>query len=358
MFPLNKTFQLFASCIPVKGISRALICDLSRSNFDFIPTVLVEILNNKNKYTIEQILKQYGEENKETLLEYFEFLVEKDYIFFCEKEELAFFPPLKQEWKSPYTITSAIIDYSTCNAAHLLEIITQLDQLACLNLQIRCFESWHDDVLIPALEELETSRIKNVEIIVPFEENIDNWIKAISSYKHVYSINVFGAPEEAIIAQGSLRTIYTTTSTITKSHCGKIHPSFFSVNVPTFTESQHHNTCLNRKISIDINGNIKNCPSMAQSFGHISSTNLEEVLDNPEFTKYWNIKKEDIHKCKQCEFRHICTDCRAYRENPEDLYSAPLKCGYNPVTCEWEDWSTNTLKQKAIAYYQLDHLNQ
>jgi hypothetical protein len=29
----------------------------------------------------------------------------------------------------------------------------------------------------------------------------------------------------------------------------------------------------------------------------------------------------------------------------------PLKCGYNPYTCEWEEWSTNPLKQKAIGYY-------
>jgi hypothetical protein len=33
------------------------------------------------------------------------------------------------------------------------------------------------------------------------------------------------------------------------------------------------------------------------------------------------------------------------------MYSKPLKCGYNPYTCEWEEWSTNPLKQKAIDYY-------
>jgi SPASM domain peptide maturase of grasp-with-spasm system len=139
-------------------------------------------------------------------------------------------------------------------------------------------------------------------------------------------------------------------------HCGVIHPTYFSINIETFTESQHHNTCLNRKISIDENGEIKNCPSMAKSYGNIKDTKLIDVVNNPEFQKVWHIKKDEITKCKDCEFRHICTDCRAYIENPDDIYSAPLKCGYDPYTGVWEEWSTNPLKQKAIEFYGMQEL--
>jgi len=44
-------------------------------------------------------------------------------------------------------------------------------------------------------------------------------------------------------------------------------------------------------------------------------------------------------------------DCRAYIEDPEDINSKSLKCGYNPYTGEWSEWSTNPLKQKAIEHY-------
>lgn len=37
-----------------------------------------------------------------------------------------------------------------------------------------------------------------------------------------------------------------------------------------------------------------------------------------------------------------------------DILSKPLKCGYNPYTGEWSDWSTNPLKQKAIEFYGID----
>ena len=139
-------------------------------------------------------------------------------------------------------------------------------------------------------------------------------------------------------------------------NCGVINSSLFSINIETFTEAQKHNTCLNRKISIDTEGYIRNCPSMKEHYGNIKDTTLQEALQHPDFKKYWFINKDQIAVCKDCEFRYICTDCRAYIENPEDMYSKPLKCGYNPYTSEWEEWSTNPLKQKAIEHYGMKEM--
>lgn len=88
---------------------------------------------------------------------------------------------------------------------------------------------------------------------------------------------------------------------------------------------------------------------MPESFGNIHNTSLENVIKNPEFKKYWNITKDHIETCKDCEFRYICTDCRAFTDkthNKDGLdTSKPLKCGYDPYTNKWEDWSKNPLKQ-------------
>ena len=92
-----------------------------------------------------------------------------------------------------------------------------------------------------------------------------------------------------------------------------------------------HNSCLNRKISIDVDGAIKNCPSMSQNFGNIENTTLKESLKHSDFKNNWNITKDQVSVCKDCEFRYICTDCRAYVEKPENNYSKPLKCGYDPL---------------------------
>ncbi len=153
---------------------------------------------------------------------------------------------------------------------------------------------------------------------------------------------------------------YTKQKINSESHCGLIQTNYFSINIDSFFESLNHNSCLNKKISIDKDGYIRNCPSMSQHFGNIKDTTLEEALNHSDFKKYWNVNKDMISICKDCEFRHICTDCRAYTERThfeEDIdLSKPLKCGYNPYTNEWAEWSTNPLKEKAIEYYGMQDL--
>ncbi len=43
----NQYLKLFACCIPVKGQSRSIICDLQRYNFDFIPNDLFDLLDKQ-----------------------------------------------------------------------------------------------------------------------------------------------------------------------------------------------------------------------------------------------------------------------------------------------------------------------
>lgn len=90
---------------------------------------------------------------------------------------------------------------------------------------------------------------------------------------------------------------------------------------------------------------------MKESFGNIKTTTLQEALAIKGFKKHWNTTKDKIKVCRDCEFRYICTDCRAYTEDPKDSYSKPLKCGYDPYTGAWEEWSANPLKDAAIQYY-------
>ena len=59
---------------------------------------------------------------------------------------------------------------------------------------------------------------------------------------------------------------------------------------------------------------------------------LDDVCKMDEFRMLWNINKDKIDVCKDCEFRYICTDCRAYIKDKRDIYSKPLKCNYDPYT--------------------------
>lgn len=353
-----RKFKIVANCIPVKGFARSVICDLQNSGFTFIPNSLYEILQKYDGRYLEDVKKEYDLRYAKIIDQYFDFLEENNFIFWTDSIDN--FPELDLEWDYPSKITNAIIDYSSSSNFSIINIMDRFNQLGVKNIQIRFFNiiaiAEIDIILKSALKKY----IQHIEIIIPYSDEFDlNKVQDIC-YNHprINSVILYSAPENNIIlTKGIFSNIIFIQEKITsKAHCGSISPHFFSSNIFHFTEAQNYNTCLNRKIAIDTDGNIKNCPSMPQSYGNIKNTTLEEALNHPDFKKHWNINKDKIHVCKDCEFRYICTDCRAYIENPEDIYSKPLKCGYNPYTGEWSEWSTNPLKQKAIQYYGMEEL--
>jgi len=98
---------------------------------------------------------------------------------------------------------------------------------------------------------------------------------------------------------------------------------------------KRHNTCLNRKISVDARGEIRNCPVAAAVVRQRARGVAAQRAAHRDFAALWSINKDQIEVCKDCEFRYVCTDCRAYLQDPSDLYSKPSKCNYDPYTAEW-----------------------
>ena len=75
--------------------------------------------------------------------------------------------------------------------------------------------------------------------------------------------------------------------------CGQICPLSFTINVENFTESINFNNCLNKKVAIDKDGNIKNCGSQEESFGNVNEISLLDAINNNNFQKLWHLKKDD-----------------------------------------------------------------
>lgn len=354
---MSETLLLYSHCIIVSGHSRSSICDLQRNNIYLIPNALADLFIDSRYIQVLEVSPALVSEDKKVLDEYLDFLIANDLGFYCSNEQLSKFPPMPVEWLFPAHISHCVLDTKK-NLHYFNEgFLKQLEKLCCNFIQFRFFESVSFQYLDELMNMISTSQIKSVEIIIPRQLGLDFYNIAtlfVSHNKKIGALIISGANESSILKEGinGMGYIIKSVEEIKDaSHCGVIDVSLFSINIPTYTESLAHNSCLNRKISIDTEGNIKNCPSMKESFGNISNTLLEEALNHPGFKKYWDINKDQIRVCKDCEFRHVCTDCRAYLENPEDIYSKPLKCGYSPYTCEWEDWSTSLLKQKSIDYY-------
>jgi len=285
-------------------------------------------------------------------------MLDAEVIFYSSNPSL--FSPMPMDWDEPFVITNVIIDILE-EIDYAVKFIQEIESIGCQALQIRVFSDIALSKIEPLFSTLNNGRINSIEILIKYSKHykLNTLKKYFKNHPHVAMITFYQSPwiKAINLTNTKFGNVFFTTSEISSAKCcGQIEMAFFTINIKTFTESIKYNSCLNRKISMDSEGNIKNCPSMEESFGNIKDITLMEVMELPEFRKLWDINKDKIHVCKDCEFRHVCTDCRAYVENPKDILSKPLKCGYNPYTGEWSEWSTNPLKDKAIEFYGMEEL--
>jgi len=350
--------HLFSCCVPVKGMSQSIICDLQRRSYEIIPNSLFDILSNLNiENCFENLIQQFDDdEDKETFKSYINFLDENEFIFIDDTNIDILTNINLEEFDLPCIISNSIIDYDYSYEIELLNaVINQLDKLRCQAIELRFFKLKSKKVIPEILKKFEDTGIRSISIVMPFVKGMNKkYFEELSiNQPRIREISLFEVFDNDLdFLKNSIYPIYLLEDDlINVKKCGFISDKSFYINIQNFTESKKYNSCLNKKLSIDTKGNIKNCPSLSESFGSIINSSIEEAIKDVNFKKYWNINKDQIEVCKDCEFRYICTDCRAYVDNPEDLYSKPLKCGYSPYNNEWEDWSTNPLKQKAIEYY-------
>ncbi|WP_347218002.1 grasp-with-spasm system SPASM domain peptide maturase [Chryseobacterium sp.] len=357
-----KYFNLFSTVFITKGAGRILISDLQRNTSELYPLEFYDLTEELKKNSIEDILAMYDQESQDIVLEYLDILLENEYGFITEEDWDRNFPPLSYEYREPNPINDIFIE--TSDMSLLKRLRDSIENLEIKHLVIYSSAPFTLEEFIALDNTFSSSVLAGIEVFSPYHEKIDfSFIQELSSRtKRIYNLTFYNCLQKPL---GVKRDFNFSLNFIKKdlkiASCGKVDMKYFNTNLPKILEAVNHNSCLHKKISIDVDGNIKNCPLMQESFGNIQNRSLEEALSQPGFRKYWDITKDSIEGCKDCEFRYICTDCRAYTERshytPEKLdISKPLKCGYNPYTNEWKEWSKNPLKQKAIRYYEIQKI--
>lgn len=319
----------------VEGVNKCLIIDTFNEDTYSVP--------NDNRIICRKLKNIY------VCVELKKMLISKNLAYTQFDPNLDVEIDLKYEY--PAEISNSILELDTKSNLELFKkSIRQLIELGCFNIELRIWDI-DEEKLYEILKIVEKSDLYNITIHLSnftFTYEIDVQLKKLKKLTHAYLYSCKNA-----VAFDKFTLIK---NKFDNKFCGFISVNNFTTNLISFKENQKFNSCLNKKISIDTEGNIKLCPSIDFSYGNIKNVDLKQVLIDQKLKKYWNSGKDKIKVCQDCEFRYICTDCRAYIEDPKDIYSKPLKCGYDPYTGEWSEWSTNPLKQKAIKYYGMEEL--
>jgi hypothetical protein len=138
MSKLKNKICLYANCIPVKGATRSLICDLQRNSIYQIPNYICDILQNNKGCTQQEMLDSSPVSLHEDIKEYLQIMLENEIIFYTDSPQ--FFPEMSTQWDEPFEISNAIIDIDS-SSVFATEAIRQLLVSGCRALQIRVYST-------------------------------------------------------------------------------------------------------------------------------------------------------------------------------------------------------------------------
>lgn len=332
-------YRFWSNCILIKGYRKSLLYDMFRHRSIVVSNFFCICHERYINIPVSHIANDDSFAERRGYLKMLDFFIKNDFGILVD--DISTLPPFSMEYATPYLATNVIIE---TDSDHRPDCITPTIDLIVKEkiqaLQINDYGHLTIEQLNQISEHLQRSSIEAVHIYTHFSIYYTaKQIFLILNNLRIRQVTFIGSPhnkkfddETAVNGQVSF-----VTGSIDYSNCGNIGKQYFITNQPFFIEAHSCNTCLNRKVSIDIDGNIGNCPLMPHTFGNIKDVSLREVVSRPEFQRLWHITKDQIDVCKDCEYRYICTDCRHFIKDKKNIYSQPSKCGYNPYIAKWSD---------------------
>ena len=331
-------FRFWANCILVKGYCKGVIFDLQRNRRIEVSKYFCDFYNDYKYTDITTIASDETFESKESYFKMLDYFIKNDFGILTDNLETL--PDLSMEYDSPYLVTNVVVETDSNTKQDLMfEIVGILSKGQVQAVQIND----HGQMTLSQLERLgdiiSNSQIECIHVYTLYSQieilKLRNFIMENSRFR---SVVFMGSPEDNCIEieeMGFARLEYKT-NIIDFSSCGNVSKDLFVYDSNHFFEAHTYNTCLNRKVYISLNGFVRNCPLMNNDFGNIRQLSLRDIVNLPGFQVLWRICKDRIDVCKDCEYRFVCTDCRYYIKDKNNITSQPSKCKYNPYIGKWE----------------------
>lgn len=196
-----------------------------------------------------------------------------------------------------------------------------------------------EDRWIPLQDYKSISQNKTKSFILEMEDgaDIDGIMKLFSELPHVniQSIHYYGeqVPELDSLACNVLK------KEKDFSACQKrctVNKNFKKIGETFYQKNMNYNSCWGGKLAVLKDGTVKPCIHSEIGIGNLYHSDLSEIL--LKVSEYQEITKDKVEKCKDCELRYTCFDCRelSYRQSGSLLSSNPF-CIYDPYSGTWSE---------------------
>jgi len=304
----------------VKGYIRTCIYDLSRCEYDLIPNEIFYKLKENINLEKELLYQKCDKEE----LKWVNFLLEKEYIYFIPSLFKNNFKDLDLTFKTSSIITNAVLDV----VEYRIDLnINILEELNCKYLAIRFFCKKPNANKIAAFlkDFLENRTFNSIDVLINK-----------SSSKQEISTKEYKAIFEELKTLNKLDFFEDIKE---KDGTNTFVPKFIC-NINSFIESNNHNLYFNKKIRISSSGEIFNGVETNMIHGKMDKLSKEEVLNLVKLSKVtdlWNMNKDRIDVCKDCEFRYMCLDNRIPNKRIDGSLYYKSECSYNPYIAKWKN---------------------
>ena len=95
------------------------------------------------------------------------------------------------------------------------------------------------------------------------------------------------------------------------------------------------NSCWGKKIAVTKDGKVRPCIYSEIIIADLKRSQLRDIIEASK--RYWDITKDKIDRCKDCELRFVCFDCREIPHRAtNNLYAANPYCFYDPYQGIWQ----------------------
>ncbi len=329
----KKYYKFYECCRIVKGINRAIVYDLQRSNIYYMPNSLVDIFLAYQNKTIDSLFNDYSSE-KEPLEEYYNYLLDNEIIFITNEPES--FPPLNIGFKKPHKLDFLFIEIDNLQDFKIKFLQKSIDRIG-INEIVIINKNNSIENLNSVLNSLINSRVKSIIFITSFSEGLIRKILSLKiKHKRLKRIFFYNTPKKKFnnIQDNDINYSINSLTELLTRKIEKIGD--FVMNKDAYLESLNYNLYFNRRIYINNLGNVKPSYTQNKFYGNIENESIEDIILKDGFQDLWKITKDQIEVCKDCEYRYMCPDNRVPIKLKNKRYYHKTVCNYSPYTNLWK----------------------
>ena len=276
----DRIFVLHANCLPVRGARRSAIFDVQRGRIRFIPNALYGLLSGETRISESATPSDLVNSviSDATVAEYFSVLTREGYGMWTDEPER--FPPLNLEWRRPEAITNALIDVDRSSEHNWSKVRRELDAAGCIALELRFYDVFSLKNIASILSVFAGSKLRHISMVVCYSDGVsENDFEAFCRrWPVISSICVHSSPRVVAKTLETQASIRFTKQALKIESCGHVSMASMAVNLIHFTEARRWNSCLNRKVGLDVNGQVGSCPACSNRCDPVNGETLKTLV--------------------------------------------------------------------------------